>query len=406
MKTPLTLMKSPRDERDWHYKDIVAAAGAMPKKVSMRNYCGPIRSQGEAGFCHSFAGTALKNLQETQDWGERQYDFSPLGLAKAVKEKDGITFTEGSTLLNVCQALCEDGVFDEIFYPYEKYDTNKFKETGKFPFPDLAVKADDVKKIPRYFCENYARVDTLEDLKLSLVKQNPVLLGITCSEEIYSPTEGCIGLPLGAFLIGGHALLAIGYDDEKEMDIRGRHYKGFIECQNSWGKDYGDKGFLWLPYEYFTYKTKDFGMGFIMDMYAAVDLKGEDLNGTALELFLDFKTAWDDGKEIILDQPPVADEKTGRTLVPLRFVGEALGCKVEWLAKSRQIIIRNETHDIQLTIGQQTAVVDGDKRLMDQSPVIDQRTGRALVPLRFVAQTLGNPVLWDGKRRKITILKR
>ena len=246
----------------------------------------------------------------------------------------------------------------------------------------------------------------MEDLKRSVANQKPVLLGITCSEEIYSPTEGCIGLPLNDFIIGGHAMLAIGYDDEKEKTIRGRTYKGFIECQNSWGDDHGDDGFLWLPYEYFTYRTKDFGMGFVMDMYTMVDLKGDKLQGTVLELFLDFKTAWDDGQEITLDQEPLADEKTGRTLVPLRFIGERLGCKVEWLAKERKINISRGSLHIQLTIGDQVALVNGDKRLMDQAPVIDQRSGRTLIPLRFVAETLGHTVLWDGRRRKITILKK
>jgi len=400
MNTPLTLVKSPHDERDWHYGMIVAGVETLPKKVSMRANCGPIRSQGNAGFCHSFTGTALKNLQETQDWGERCYDFSPLGLAKVVKENDGIVYTEGSTLLEVCKAICSEGVFDESYYPYETY------EAGSLLFPPMAVTEEEAENIPRYRCENYARVDTLEDLKLSLARRNPVMLGISCGEGIYKPVNGCIGLPLGEFLIGGHAILAIGYDDEKEATIKGRTYKGFIECQNSWGEDYGDKGFFWLPYEYLTYRTKDFGVGFMMDMYAMVDLKGEDLAGTAIEMRLGHSTAYNDGEEIELDQPPMADEKTGRTLVPLRFVGEALGCRVEWIASCRQIIIRSENADIQLTIGSQVAIVNGDKRLMDQAPVIDQRTGRTLVPLRFIAQTLGNPVLWDGRRRKITILKK
>lgn len=250
MKEPLTLLKSPRDERDWHYGKIVCAGGELPERVSLRQSCGPIRRQGKSGFCHSFAGTALKNLQETQDWGERRYNFSPLGLAKAVKARDGIAYTEGSTLLDVCKALCKDGVFDEVFYPFTSYDQESFKKTGKLHFPSMAVTAEEEQHIPKYYCKNYARVDTLEEVKLSLANQNPVLLGMTCSEEIYSPTEGCIGLPLGTFLIGGHAVLIIGYDDTKEKTIHGRHYKGFLECQNSWGEDWGDKGFFWIPYEY------------------------------------------------------------------------------------------------------------------------------------------------------------
>lgn len=80
MNEPLTLLKSPRDERDWHYGKIVCSGGELPEKVSLRQSCGPIRRQGKSGFCHSFAGTALKNLQETQDWGERKYNFSLWGL--------------------------------------------------------------------------------------------------------------------------------------------------------------------------------------------------------------------------------------------------------------------------------------------------------------------------------------
>ena len=71
----------------------------------------------------------------------------------------------------------------------------------------------------------------------------------------------------------------------------------------------------------------------------------------------------------------------------------------------RRIIIRSRAHDIELAIGSQTALVDGGKRLMEQAPILDERTGRTLVPLRFIAQTMGHAVLWDGKRRKIIILK-
>ena len=151
MNEPLTLLKSPRDERDWHYGRIVCAGGELPTRVSLRQSCGPIRRQGKSGFCHSFAGTALKNLQETQDWGERKYNFSPLGLAKAVKARDGIAFTEGSTLLDVCKALCSDGVFDEVFYPFASYDQENFKKTGKLTFPPMAVSAGGGGDPPEYY---------------------------------------------------------------------------------------------------------------------------------------------------------------------------------------------------------------------------------------------------------------
>ncbi len=397
-KAPLTLVKSPRDERDWHYGSIVAAQEKLPARMSMREQSGPIRAQGEAGFCHSFAGTALKNLQETQEWGAREFDFSPLALARAVKARDGIVHTEGSTLLDVCKALCEEGVFDEAFYPYDQY------QAGSLLFPPMQT--EDLPNLPRYFCKNYARLDTLEDLKQALARRKPVLLGITCGEGIRKPEGGCVGLPFGEFIIGGHGVLVIGYDDEKEATIKGRHYRGFLECQNSWGEQYGEGGYFWLPYAYLTYRTKDFGMSFLMDMYTTVDLEQEELAGTALELFLGSKTAYDDGKEIHLEQEPIADERTGRTLVPLRFVGEGLGCDVRWNAAERSILIQREERYIRLKIGSEIAEVDGREQRIEQAPILDARTGRTLIPLRFVAQTLGNPVLWDGRRRKIIILKK
>ncbi len=394
MNTPLTLMKSPIDERDWKYRDIVSAPGELPKKFSLKGYCGRVRSQGKAGFCHSFTGAAVKNIQEKLETG-REFDFSPLALAKEVKAADGITYTEGSTLLAVCKALQKNGIFEEGFYPYEKY------EPGSLRFPKIE-KEDN---FPRYFIENYARVETLEDMKACIVQRKPILLGITCSEEIYHPTEGCIGLPIGSFLIGGHAMPIVSYDDEMQRTMNGRKYTGFFECMNSWGEDYGNKGFVWLPYEYLTYRTADYGTSFFMDMYTTVDLENDNLKGTAVELYLNSMEAFDDGEKVLLEQPAIADEKTGRTLVPLRFIGEALGAKVVWDKLTKKVTLTKEEKTIVLTIGEEKALVNGEARDLDQAPIVDGKTGRTLVPLRFVAKELGCTVLWDGKRRKITILK-
>jgi len=49
-----------------------------------------------------------------------------------------------------------------------------------------------------------------------------------------------------------------------------------------------------------------------------------------------------DGKEVTIDQPPIIDTKTGRTLVPVRFVVETLGCVVEWNEAEKKITIRKE----------------------------------------------------------------
>ncbi len=197
----------------------------------------------------------------------------------------------------------------------------------------------------------------------------------------------------------------VSYDDEMQRTIKGRKYTGFFECMNSWGEEYGNKGFVWLPYEYLTYRTADFGNSFLMDMYTTIDLENDNLKGTAVELYLESAEAFDDGAKVLLEQPPIADEKTGRTLVPLRFIGEALGAEVSWDKFTRGITVLKDEKSIFLRIGKTSAVVNNEVRELDQAPIVDEKTGRTLVPLRFVAKELGCTVLWDGKRRKITILK-
>ena len=44
--------------------------------------------------------------------------------------------------------------------------------------------------------------------------------------------------------------------------------------------------------------------------------------------------------------------------------------------------------------------------MLEQKPIADERRNRTLVPLRLAAETPGNAILWDGKRRKSTILKK
>ena len=99
----LNLQKSPESNKDWYVSTILKSATSLPKSVTLKEYCGMIRDQGAAGLCHSFAGAALKNIQEYKEKGYKQ-NLSPLYLAKEVKSIDGKPNTEGSNLLRVCKA--------------------------------------------------------------------------------------------------------------------------------------------------------------------------------------------------------------------------------------------------------------------------------------------------------------
>ncbi|MBO8171073.1 MAG: copper amine oxidase N-terminal domain-containing protein [Bacillaceae bacterium] len=89
----------------------------------------------------------------------------------------------------------------------------------------------------------------------------------------------------------------------------------------------------------------------------------------------------------------------GRTMVPLRGIFEALEAEVDWNPDTRTVSAVKGDREVVLTIGQQNAVVNGDPVVLDAAPqVVD---GRTLVPLRFVAETLGLKVEWDAATRTV-----
>ncbi|MDK7722656.1 stalk domain-containing protein [Peptoniphilus lacrimalis] len=104
-------------------------------------------------------------------------------------------------------------------------------------------------------------------------------------------------------------------------------------------------------------------------------------------------------KEIKSDQAPYIN--SGRTMVPLRFISEALGQKVDWDAKQKKVTI-GENLAI-LTINSDE-IVGKDKTIKIESPAVIKE-GRTFVPLRAVAEILGAKVSWDGPTKTVKINK-
>lgn len=111
------------------------------------------------------------------------------------------------------------------------------------------------------------------------------------------------------------------------------------------------------------------------------------------------------GKETMMDVTPTIIE--GRTLLPIRYVVEALGGKVEFEPHAKKITITLRDIKIEMWVNSAIAYVNGKKVQIDPEnpnvkPIIVP-PGRTLVPLRFVAENLGCKVDWDAKEKKITI---
>lgn len=102
---------------------------------------------------------------------------------------------------------------------------------------------------------------------------------------------------------------------------------------------------------------------------------------------------------LLLDVPPRIVQ--GRTMVPLRFVAEALGATVTWQGDINSVVVSYGTTTIYMTIGSPAATVNGNRVLFDVAPFVER--GRTLVPLRFLAETLGFEVRWHGLTNRIEI---
>ncbi|WP_216855202.1 stalk domain-containing protein [Paenibacillus alba] len=105
------------------------------------------------------------------------------------------------------------------------------------------------------------------------------------------------------------------------------------------------------------------------------------------------------GKEQQFEQAPVI--RNGSTLTPLRAIFEAMGAKVEYEAATKTVTAHKGSTTVRLTIGQKTVYVNGKPSELEEPAQLVN--GYTLAPARFVGETFGGQVAWDGSSRTVTI---
>ena len=88
-------------------------------------------------------------------------------------------------------------------------------------------------------------------------------------------------------------------------------------------------------------------------------------------------------------------------MVPVRFVSEALGARVDWDGNDRVVTVTKESTVIRLTIDSPQIVTNGKTEAMDTSAVI--KNDRTFVPVRYIAQALGLSVGWDDATNTVIL---
>lgn len=227
-------------------KPLKAAKKAQPAQIDLREWCSPIEDQGHLGSCTAQAGVGLLEYFQRRAFG-KHLDGSRLFLYKATRQLLGWAFSgdTGAFMRTTMKAMVLFGVPPEAHWPY---DIDRFNED---PSAFCFAYAQNYKTI-RYFRLDPPGVngkETLENVKTLLAANIPAMFGFVVFSSMPRVGEGTGDIPYplpGDALEGGHALVAVGYDDQRQIGGD----TGALLVRNSWSTLWGEEGYGWLPYSY------------------------------------------------------------------------------------------------------------------------------------------------------------
>jgi len=225
----------------------------IPKMVDLRKWCSPVDNQLGLQSCQANAGAGLVEYFEKRAFG-RHIDASRLFIYKVARKLGHWEGDTGATPRSTMGALVLFGVPPEEYWPY----------TDKRPDFDVEPPAFCYAFAQNYQTISYLRLDppkTPKDLLLRTVKTYlaagiPSMFGFPAYDSIaQGASTGSIPFPCPRErIIGGHIVMAVGYDDNKRIknDNCEQDFKGALLIRNSWGESWGEKGYGWMPYSWIT----------------------------------------------------------------------------------------------------------------------------------------------------------
>jgi len=116
-------------------------------------------------------------------------------------------------------------------------------------------------------------------------------------------------------------------------------------------------------------------------------------------LTLGKQEAYEGDKIHFLTAPPYT--RDGRTMLPFRFLGEIMGVQVGWDSKTNSAIYQLASKKIEVTIGSKYAKINNQQLLLDVAPEV--KNGSTMVPVRFITESLGAKVDWKPETQQIII---
>ena len=224
-----------------------------PRVVDLRGKMSPVGDQGMFGSCTSFAmvkgiGEFMELKQIASKGGDPSKDFVPLSPRFLWFDERSFMGNEkidtGATMFLGMNDLVSDGACAEASYPYCPEQLQQNELYRNYFLQDAPPKAA-VAEAKAHRGGALRQLTKLSEIKASLDEGYPAVFGFVVFSSIRAAGKGGM-LPVPTLqedeVLGGHATVAVGYDDAKQCLI----------LRNSWGGEWGDKGYFYMPYDYFN----------------------------------------------------------------------------------------------------------------------------------------------------------
>lgn len=221
----------------------------IPSSYSLKAYCPTPLSQGKQPSCVGWASGfgartisyAVKNGWKDQTSLINQNIFSPAFVYNTIKSKDDLKCENGAYVSDAMDLIKAYGILKFDDFPYSD------DSCGTKP-SDNGLKLAANNKIATFLrlADWDNPVNLAINVKKALANNNPVVIGMRVSSSFYSVSDVWSGIQEGSE--GGHAMVVIGYDDNKAG--------GAFELMNSWGTNWGNSGFIWVRYADFEKYAK------------------------------------------------------------------------------------------------------------------------------------------------------
>jgi C1A family cysteine protease len=225
------------DHRDHLYAAPPHVIAKLPVKMDLRKSCPPVYDQGQLGSCTANSIGAAVQFEQMK---QKKKSFIPSRLFIYYNERameHTINSDAGAQIRDGIKSVNKLGVCPETLWPYDDGKKKFMKKPGDTCYKEAAKNQ----------VVSYQRVtQTLMQLKGCLADGYPFVFGFSVYDNMYSDKvtkTGILTLPGPKDKSeGGHAVMAVGYDDAKQWFI----------IRNSWGTDWADKGYFYMPYAYIT----------------------------------------------------------------------------------------------------------------------------------------------------------